>query len=177
MKKSIKKFLKFNGKTLIFKSIDNQYWIAIKPICDALGLEYTRIFKNIKNHKVFSQLLAIQPMVGADNRLRDMVALPEKWVYGWLCNIQSDNQLLLEYQKECYDILFNHFHGAITGRIRLLEDKSELLIDLEKAKTALAGNPDFIKIEEIRASLRQTNKALRKADNNKIEQLQLQFNN
>lgn len=40
------KFLKFNGKNIVFLSIDGTYWIAIKPICDALNIDADRSIKN-----------------------------------------------------------------------------------------------------------------------------------
>ena len=85
------KFLQFNGKTIFFQAYDGQFWIAIKPICEALNLEYTRQFKNLKEDEILNQLLAEQPMVGADNRIRKMVSLPEKYIYGWLFSINSSS--------------------------------------------------------------------------------------
>lgn len=61
------KFLQFNGRNIYFQSVDGEFYIAIKPICEALELEYTRQFKNLKEDKILGQLLAEQPMVGADN--------------------------------------------------------------------------------------------------------------
>jgi hypothetical protein len=177
MKDNIRKFLQFNGRNIVFLSIDGQYWVALKPICEALGVNYDRQYKNLKSHKIFGQLYAIKHMVGADNRVREMVALPEMWVYGWLFSIQSDNQLLQLYQKNCCELLYNHFHGAITQRVKLLEEKSLLLTDMRDMKNRLANNPDFIKIEQIRADLVKNGMALKKADNIKIEQLLIQFNN
>ena len=44
MEKSIRKFLEFNGKTIYFLSKDGDYWVAIKPICDALKLVCSKRF-------------------------------------------------------------------------------------------------------------------------------------
>jgi hypothetical protein len=112
MNKHVTKFLEFNGKTLVFLAVDGTYWIALKPICEALNVEYTRIFKNVKEDPIFGQLLAEQPMVGADGKNRKMVSLPEKWIYGWLISIQSQSPELIEYKKLCYEILADFFHGA-----------------------------------------------------------------
>ncbi len=44
--KTHQKFLEFNGKNIIFLNVDGTYWIALKPICEALGVDYVRCFKN-----------------------------------------------------------------------------------------------------------------------------------
>ena len=73
MKKDIKKFLEFNGKTIYFAAADGQYWIAIKPICEALNVDYIRQFKNLQIDKILGELLSEQTMVAADGKLRKMV--------------------------------------------------------------------------------------------------------
>ena len=40
-------FLSFNEKTIYFKEVGNEYWIALKPICEALNVDYIRAYKNI----------------------------------------------------------------------------------------------------------------------------------
>lgn len=42
--KTHEKFLQFNGKTIYFQSYDGQFWIAIKPICEILNVNYNRSF-------------------------------------------------------------------------------------------------------------------------------------
>ena len=158
------KFLEFNGKNIFFQTYDGQFWIAIKPICDALGLEYTRQFKNIKEDEILSQLLAEQPMVGADNRIRKMTSLPEKYIYGWLFSIKSASPDLLKYKKECYDILYNYFHGTITGRTELLKKKIEVDLEYSKAQNSLLGTTEFLKIQDLKKQKAEIAKSLKSND-------------
>ncbi|MBA7556901.1 hypothetical protein ES705_49624 [subsurface metagenome] len=92
MNTKIKKFLEFNGKAILFLSIDGQYWVALKPICEALNLDWTYQLKVLKSHKILGQLWYLHTIVGADNRLRNMVSLPEKYIYGWLFGISSGSE-------------------------------------------------------------------------------------
>ena len=55
-------FLSFNEKTIYFKEVGNEYWIAIKPICEALNVDYIRAYKNISEDENLSQLLSKQTM-------------------------------------------------------------------------------------------------------------------
>lgn len=173
----IKKFLEFNGKTIYFLSKDGVYWIAIKPICDALEVDYNRQFQNLKDHPTYSQLFAIQQMVGADNRIRKMVALPERYIYGWLSNIRSKSPELIKYQLLCCDILYTYLHGSITYRETLIRQKAKELLNIERRQTALSNNTEFQEIQNSIKAVRRINSQLRELDNSlQKDQLDL-FNN
>jgi hypothetical protein len=164
MENTIEKFLEFNGKVIYFLAKDGQYWIAIKPICEALSVNYDRQYKNLKAHAVFNQLYAIQHMVGADNRLRKMVSLPEQYIYGWLFTINSDNVGLAAYQRECCDILFQHFHGKITSRETLIGKKTKLQLEHEKLVASFRNTPDGQRAYEIERTIRLCNASLKELD-------------
>ena len=106
MKEEIKKFLEFNGKNIFFVAINGQYWIAIKPICRALNVDYIPQFKNLKEDEILGQLLSKQTMVGPDNKFRNHVCLPEFYIYGWIFQIQSQSPELLKYKWEWYRVLY-----------------------------------------------------------------------
>jgi hypothetical protein len=164
MKNSIKKFLQFNGKDILFLAIDGQFWVALKPICDALGLEWTRQFKNIQNHKILGQLLSKQPMVGANNSQILMVALPEKYVYGWLFGIRSGSGALQEYQYQCFEVLYDYFHGSIGERSTTLIQKAQDELELAQLEADLKALPDFRRFEELKGSIARSGKTLKELD-------------
>ena len=62
MKEQIKKVIQFNDHTLFAVPANGQWWVAIKPVCEALNVEYTRQFKNIKADDILGPALAVQPM-------------------------------------------------------------------------------------------------------------------
>lgn len=160
MQNTTKRFLEFNGRTIWFLSIDGQYWIAIKPICEALNVNYDRQYKNLKKHHILSQLYAIQPMVAEDNRVRKMVAIPEEYIYGWLFSINSESQELIQYQKECYHILFDHFHGALSARANTLREKTLEELEMEQLKRKLEETPEYQRLQELQASRKKHSKLL-----------------
>ena len=86
MNKKVSKFLEFNGKTLMFLSVDGNYWIALKPICEALGVSYKRVHENLLADPVYGQLSTNQGMVAADGKVRKMTSFPEKSIYGGFSN-------------------------------------------------------------------------------------------
>lgn len=140
MKDSSKKFLEFNGKSILFLSKNGQWWVAIKPICDALGVSHRRQLETIKDDGILSQLYTVQGMVAADNKVREMACLPEKYIYGWLFSINSKSEKFLEFKKECYEILYNYFHGAITERTKALQEKTNTQIRIEQLENELLQN-------------------------------------
>lgn len=126
MKDEIKKFLEFNGKKIFFLSAKGTWWIAIKPICEVLEIDYSRQLRTLKSDRKLGQLWSLQTIVATDGRLREMVCLPEFPLYGWLFKINSESLALEEYQWKCYELLYNYFHGTITGRTCALKEETLL---------------------------------------------------
>lgn len=163
MKNSIKKFLEFNGKTIYFLAVDGQYWIAIKPIMEALGVEYTRQFKNLKEDEILGAALALQPMQVPGDQVRNYACLPEFFIYGWLFSIQSASVELAKYKWECYRILYEHFHGAIVGRKELLTEKAKTQLEIDQCMNTL--DPDVAyQLQQANKKLNQVNTKLRELD-------------
>ncbi len=174
MKQTLVKFLDFNGKSLLFLHKNGTYWVAIKPVCEALKVEYTRSFKNVQADSILGPALAVQPMQVPGEQLRNMSCLPEYLIYGWIFSIQSASKELQEYKKECYEILFEHFHGTITERRELLAQKALTEMDRSKREIALRLNPDFNSWEQLKAQEARIGKRLKEADRREInEQMQL----
>jgi hypothetical protein len=126
-----RKYLIFNEVKIYFLDVEGIYWIAYKPIVDALGIDANRSHKNLIKHKIFGPACAIQPMQVSKNginQVRNMTCIPEKYVYGWLLSLNSENENLLEFQKKCYDLLFDYFRGSFIQREKILEEKAVSLI-------------------------------------------------
>lgn len=162
--KDLESFLEFNGRRLSVLSKDGQWWIAVKPICEALGVEYTRTFKNIKEDEILSELLAEQPMVGADKKVRNMVCLPEKFIYGWLFSIRSESPALKEYKRKCYEVLYNHFHGAMTDRVNVLSERDRIDLRILELEEKLQETDEYLEILELKKQKTKTGKDLKRLD-------------
>lgn len=158
MKESIKKFLEFNGKTIYFTALDGQYWIALKPICEALGVNYKRQYERIKRDEILSRVSPIQGIVGKDGRLRKMVCLPEKYLYGWLFSIRSTSPEMEEYREKCYNVLLNYFRGMVLNQEIHLKKRhfaQERIKELQAQ--LLADQPLYKELIEMKRAVRQAN--------------------
>ncbi len=176
MEKQTEKLLELNGRVIYFLSVDGTYWIAVKPICEALGIAYKRQHDTISNDETLCQLSSLQGIVAADGKLREMFCLPEKYVYGWLFSIRSESPGLKEYKLKCYDLLYDHFHGSLTRQNQVLADgitqRREVLAGTVAIEEKIAELEDrlidqselYAELEDQRAKLKSARRQLRTMD-------------
>lgn len=176
MNHSITKFLEFKGENLLFLAKDGIYWVAIKPVCEVLKIEYTRTFKNIKKDGILGPALAIQPMQVPGDQLRNYACLPEFLIYGWVFSIKSDSKELLEYKRECYKILYEYFHGTITKRSNLIRKKVEVGHKRGKLEFDLKADSRFKEWETLKAEEARIGKSLKAVERTEFEEQSDLFN-
>lgn len=89
--------------------------VPIKPICEALNVDYPTQFTRIKEDPILSSVIGLSPTTGKDGKTYEMQCLPIKYVFGWLFRIDARNvkeeskEAVLNYQMKCYDILYDYF--------------------------------------------------------------------
>jgi hypothetical protein len=109
--------VKFHDTEILAVNVDSQWWIAIKPIAEAIGLNADSAVRGIKNDEILGQLYTDQYTVGADLKQRSMVCLPIEYIQGWLFGVETGKvrpeikDRLILFKKECYKALFDHFYG------------------------------------------------------------------
>jgi hypothetical protein len=113
--------------------------VPIKPICEALHIDYSTQVQRLKSDPILSSTLGLNPIVAADGKDREMLTIPLKYIFGWLFRIDSRNvkeearETILKYQIMCYDALFDHFVGA-KKFLKLKETETARLVsELKKA--------------------------------------------
>lgn len=148
-------YLEFNDKRIELVNADGEWWVAIKPICEALNVNYERQRQNIQEDEILNQLPTVQQVVAADGKRREMVCLPEKFIYGWLFSIRSDSAELKAYKRICYEVLYDHFHGIVKRRAMILEQRTALRIEMSKLEDELQGNEQFEKLQSLRQLQKQ----------------------
>lgn len=167
--KPFSRALEFAGKSISVIHADNEWWVAVKPICDALTVDYEAQRKRIKSDPILSRVSSNQTVHDASNRRQEMVCILEKYVYGWVFSLQSNSSELEEYKLQCYDILFNHFHSALTGRINTLQERLDVdqkIIDLQ---AKMLESDEQRQIVELRKSKNMLTKRLRELDKELVE--------
>lgn len=103
--------------------------IAIKPICEVLGVNYSTQLEKLKNDDFLKSVVSLRGTTGSDGKEYQMMTIPYMYVFGWLFTINPKNvreearETVLKYKMECYQALFNHF----TSQNDFLQDKQALL--------------------------------------------------
>lgn len=122
-KRSVEK-VEFAGRELMAVKENERVFVALKPICDALGLDWAPQHRGITEDPVLASVIIIMMTTGSDGKQYEMVCLPLDYLNGWLFKISAKRYkgerqaAIIQYQKECYRALAAHFLGpaALAGR-------------------------------------------------------------
>lgn len=107
----------FRQDTLFAIERDDGVFVAIKPICDAMGIDWKSQRRRLEDDQILSEgrVTMTLPSVGGP---QETVCLRLDLVNGWLFTIddarvkdEETRQKVLAYKRECYAVLFKHFHG------------------------------------------------------------------
>jgi hypothetical protein len=180
MNQNIVKFLEFKGKNIVYLSVNGVYYIAIKPVCEVLNIDYIRQYKNLNRDSILAPALSKQTMQIPGDQLREYICLPEEYIYGWIFSLRSDSKELQEYKAECYHILYNHFHGVITRRRELIKERALITTERRTLEHELSQNDKFRQWEALKAAEARIGKQMKEAEHGEFqEQLDLfnQMNN
>lgn len=121
-----------NNVSIIGLTGGEEMYVAIKPICEALGIASNGQIEKIKSDPLLRSTYKTVLSVGADNKQREMFSIPLIFVFGWLFRIDSRNvkeesrEAVEKYQLECYYALAEHFSGPQEFLI-----KRDVVIDRE----------------------------------------------
>ena len=171
MNKQVVKFLEFKGKNIVYLSVNGTYWIAIKPVCEALNVDYIAQYKNLQEDEILVPRLSKQTiLLPGDTQSRRYVCLPEEFIYGWIFSIRSESKELKAYKIECYRVLYNHFHGIITRRRELIKEKADTNFKRRKIENSLSQNKEYKEFNELKTCERQINKKLRELENSEMQE-------
>lgn len=110
--------------------------VAIRPICDSLGLDWSSQRKRINRDPELKQAVVMMTTVADDEKARQMVFMPLNRLNGWLfgvdvARVREDlRERMNWYRAECYAVLARHF--GLNGPIHPGDDLRSRLIAAEK---------------------------------------------
>lgn len=109
--------VKFHGATLSLVNHNSKPYVAIKPICEALTLDWSAQRQRMLRNPVLHQGMVITT-IPSNGGTQEMVCLPLSMLNGWLFGINANRvnnpeirKKLIEYQFECYDALNSYWSG------------------------------------------------------------------
>ncbi|MHA3083730.1 phage antirepressor N-terminal domain-containing protein [Acinetobacter sp. ANC 5383] len=112
---SLNQVVKFNNQDVPVFFHNNKPYVAMRPICENIGLDWASQYSRIKRDEVLNSTVVIITTVAQDKKSREVVALPIGYLNGWLFGIDTNRvkpeikPTLIKYKLECYDVLYNHF--------------------------------------------------------------------
>lgn len=106
----------FHGQQLAVIPQQQKLYVAIKPICENIGLNWDSQFRRINRDEVLNTTIAMMAMVAADGKTRELLCLPLEMLNGWLFGIDTNRiknpeikARILAYKRECYQVLFDYW--------------------------------------------------------------------
>ena len=121
---------------LVTQGSQQQVYVPIRPLCDALGLAWSGQYERLQRDQVLSEVSmsvrVTRTDIDPDSRqphTSEMICLPLGFVNGWLFGISANRvkkeirDRLIRYQRECYNVLYEAFQeGRLTAEPSPIED-------------------------------------------------------
>lgn len=107
----------FRNDTLFAVERDDGVFVALKPIVQSMGLDWKAQHRRVSDDAVLREgmVTMTMPSVGG---VQETTCIRLELVNGWLFTIdesrvkdEETRQRVLTYKRECYAVLFQHFHG------------------------------------------------------------------
>ncbi len=106
--------INFHGTSIPTFNVEGVIRVAMKPICDAIGLGWQSQWHRIKRHPVLSKgvVMMTTPSKGG---IQKHLTLPLNKLNGWLFGVDASRvkpeirEKLVEYQEECFDALSDYW--------------------------------------------------------------------
>jgi len=127
----------FYGTQISCVQTENQIMVAIKPVCEDLGLHFKSQSEAIKNDEVLKDVVGEHRLHDSLGREQNSLFLPLEFIHGWLFQIKFTNTMsdetkeaLIKYKRECYKILYNHFFKNLKKQLEMNALEIELLKEI-----------------------------------------------
>lgn len=161
MKEILIKRVNETGITIIQDG--NDIFVPVRPICDALGVTFSRQRKKIMDDPILGSVVALKATTAEDGKQYEMVNLPLEYVFGWLFTINPDNVAseeaavaIIRYKRECYHALFSHFVKRFRHAQECNEQEIALLSQISELKDTLLANKNELKAAQERLARMRT---------------------
>lgn len=119
----------FHRQSIFALEQNGKRWVAMKPIVEAIGLDWVSQHKRLQRDPVLSSTMVIMTIVAADGKQREMLFLELDYLNGWLFGIDANRvkpelrERVIDYQRECYKVLADHFSQKKDYAFQKLEAK------------------------------------------------------
>lgn len=142
--------LSFYGSDLITLKVEDVIYTAVRPLVEAIGLDWASQSVKLNKNKVKFNCCDIAT-VGADGKIRQMLCMPLKKLNGWLFSINPEKvradlrEKVIQYQEECFEALYNYWHFGKAERKTTVDERTGLrnAVNMLVGKKALMYNEAY----------------------------------
>lgn len=114
----------FHGQQLITAKIDNDVFVAMKPVVSGIGVSWQGQHEKLKSNPARWGVKEI--LIPSDGGEQSMICLPLRKLHGWLMTIhpgkikdQEVRENVIVYQNECDDVLWKYYSEGVAINPRL----------------------------------------------------------
>jgi antirepressor protein len=121
----------FRGDTLFGFEGDDGIFIALKPIVESMGLNWSGQMQRVKRDPILSEGMCMMHTPFSRGGDQETLCIKLDLVNGWLFTIEASRikdeevrKRVMTYQRECYSVLSDHFMGKKKADQARLEDET-----------------------------------------------------
>lgn len=144
-----------NGTVIECPVVDNERYVAVKPVCEILGVDYKTQTEVIKTHPLFASVMGLIPTTGADGKQYEMLCISLKRFFGWIFTIhpnkikEENRENLMKYQTLICDVLYEKFVEEPEFYKMKTEQENQILEQLAEIDTTKGELKRKLKIVKI----------------------------
>lgn len=134
----------FRGDELYGFENDEGIFVALKPICDGMGIQWNAQRERLNRDPILSEGTRVMRVPFGPGGAQETTCLRMDLVNGWLFTIDSgrikDDQVrekVILYQRDCYSVLFKHFYKGAEKPERIDIEDHEQAHEAESTKVRL----------------------------------------
>lgn len=107
--------ISFNGQSLAAINQNQTIYVAMKPICENIGLDWEAQRQKIQRNHILNSVACMLKATAKDGKNYETMCLPLGFLSGWLMSVEVNRvkpeirDVLIQYQLKCYDVLHQHF--------------------------------------------------------------------
>lgn len=149
------KTVDFYGDTIVAVLVDvegeeAQIYVPVRPITDYLGIDWSAQYRRIQRDPLLSEeikgvaVTTTPSESGVGGGPQEMLCLPAEMLHGWLFGInvsrvkEEHREKILQYQRECYKVLWNAFKDDALRAIGQQPEGSRALYAIREMGLAIA---------------------------------------
>jgi hypothetical protein len=122
----------FQGRNLtVITTESGEHLVAMKPICEAIGLGWQSQYNRIRRHPVLStSVFVMNTQIPGDDQQREITCLPLDLLNGWLFGIDASRvkpeirDRVIQYQRECFHVLAAYWQQGQATNPRKTQPKA-----------------------------------------------------